>query len=321
MKNIFINNLEDGMSLFGELFAVKAYKKMTTRQDKPYIDIELSDKTGNVRGKIWPDHMDKTETAEVGDIVKIDATVETYNEALQLRVIGLSKEKDFEISDFQSVSKKDVNKMISKVNDTIDSIKNIHLKKLLLNVFTPDFLKDFSEASASYRLHHAYKSGLIEHTTEMLTLADAILACYPKMNKDLLRTGVLLHDIGKIREYQTSTTISISTEGKLLGHIFMGTEFVRSKAPKDMPDLLLNEVLHLILSHHGQLEFGSPILPKTTEALALSAIDKASSTINAAYVAVHEGDDAEFTPYFRHLGTELYRSPYLDNLTNEDIPF
>ena len=153
-------------------------------------------------------------------------------------------------------------------------------------------------------------------------MADAILDRYPKMNGDLLKAGILLHDIGKIREYEMNTSITLSTTGKLLGHIFISAEYVKQHAPSDMPELLLDELLHLILSHHGQLEFGSPILPKTPEAISLASLDNTSAKINAAYIAIHEtDDDSEFTMYYRHLGTELYRSPYLANIINEDLPF
>jgi 3'-5' exoribonuclease len=322
VKSVFVQNLNEGMSLFGEAFAVKSFKKMTTRQDKPYIDVELSDRTGNVRGKIWPDHIEKCQTVKEGDVVKVEALVEKYNEKIQLKIMALSEEKEYNLEDFQAVSRQNQKEMITLIKNSISKIKNKYLKALLNNVFTDDFTKDFNEASASYRLHHAYRSGLLEHTAEMLVMSEAILDQYPKMNNDLLKTGILLHDLGKIKEYQVSTTISISTEGKLLGHIFIGAEHIKSKAPKDMPADLLNEVLHLVLSHHGELEFGSPVLPKTAEAIALASLDNTSAKINASYIAIHEtSNDSEFTSYYKHLGTELYRSPYLDNLTNEDIPF
>ncbi|MDD5693139.1 MAG: HD domain-containing protein [Patescibacteria group bacterium] len=322
MKNIYVTDLREGISLFDENFVVKSIKRMMTKQEKPYLDLELSDRTGNIRGKVWPDNLDKCAEVKEGEVVSIDALVENYNGALQLKIMALKIENNFNQADYQPVSKKDKQEMLTVITSSIRRIKNKHLKSLLDNIFTADFLKDFSEASASYRLHHAYRSGLLEHTSEMLTLSDAILSQYPKMNSDLLTTGVLLHDIGKIVEYKTSTTITITTEGKLLGHIFIGASHIKEKAPKDIPEDLLNEVLHLVLSHHGSLEFGSPILPKTSEALALSSIDDTSAKINSSYIAIHDsGEDAEFTTYYRHLGTELYRSPYLDNLTNEDIPF
>ncbi|MEI7690754.1 MAG: HD domain-containing protein [bacterium] len=295
---------------------------MLTKHDKPYLDVELSDKSGNVKAKIWNDALDKYEDSTEGDIVEVTATVENYNDNLQLRISSLKKTNEYNLSDYQAVSARDIESMVEQVNQAIESTKNKFLQKLLKNVFTKDFLKDFSESSASYRIHHAYKAGLIEHVTEMLVMADSILVRYPKMNSDLLRAGILLHDIGKIKEYQTNTSITISTQGKLLGHIFMGAEYVKAQAPKDMPELLLDEILHLVLSHHGQLEYGSPILPKTPEAITLAALDNSSAKINSSYMAIHETDsDDEFTVYYRHLGTELYRSPYMDSLTNEDVPF
>jgi 3'-5' exoribonuclease len=321
VKNIFVKDLKEGMSLFGESFVVKSLKQMTTKQDKPYFDLELSDRTGNIKGKIWPDNIDKCQKASAGDIVKIDAAVESYNGALQLKILALSEEENYNIQDFQATSEFSLDEMKLKVIDEIDSVKNRHLNKLLNEIFNKDFFESFQKSAASYRVHHAYRSGLIEHTVEMLYFADAVTMRYPKMNRDLLITGVLLHDIGKVREYITDTTISISIEGRLLGHIFIGAEQVKNAAPKDMPKDLLDEVLHLILAHHGKLEYGSPVKPMTAEAITLSQIDELSAKTNTSYKTIHDLNDSNFTSYVRYFETELYRSPYLDELSNKDIPF
>ena len=181
------------MSLFSESFSIKSLKRMSTKQDKPYLDIELSDKSGNLRGKMWHDAMESFDGAKEGDIVEVNASIETYNDNLQAKISSLKKAKDYNLADYQAVSAIDINSMIDQINQTIDSVKNKDLNKLLKNVFTKDFMKDFSESSASYRLHHSYKSGLIEHVTEMLIMAEAVLQRYPKMNKDLLLSGILLH--------------------------------------------------------------------------------------------------------------------------------
>ena len=247
--------------------------------------------------------------------------VENYNDLLQLKILSLAKEADYNLQDFQAVTEFNLEDLKIKIDDEIDSVKNNHLKQLLKNIFDKDFLAVFQTSSASYRVHHAYRSGLIEHTVEMLFFADAVASRYPKMNRDLLITGVLLHDIGKVREYVTGTTISLSIEGRLLGHIFIGAEQIKQAAPKDMPKDLLDEVLHLVLSHHGKLEYGSPIKPMTAEAIALSQIDELSSKVNTSYKTIHDLTDTNFSTYVRYFETELYRSPYLDELKNKDIPF
>ncbi len=321
MKTFFTKDLKTGMSIFSEVFSVKTFKRATTKDNKPYIDIELSDKTGTVKGKIWQDSIDKVENVSEGDVVAIDANVESFKDTLQLRILKLKKTEEFDPADLLSISEYDIEAMFAELQEEISKVKNKHLIKLLGNIFNKDFNEKFKKSSAAYRVHHFYQGGLLEHTIEMLRLVDPIVKSYPKINADILRTGVLLHDIGKIYEFATTNTVTITTEGKLLGHIFIGAEITKRKAPEDMPELLLNEILHLILSHHGELEFGSPIKPKTAEAIALSMLDRTSSMINSAYTTIHTEEDAEFTSYHKQLGTELYRSPYLNPLINEDLPF
>ena len=322
MKNFYIKDLKVGLTIFGETFVIKSYKKGSTKQNKPFVDVELVDKTGSIRGKIWSDSIEKCAGCAEGDVAKIDGTIEEFREALQFKITSMTKTTEYDPIDFQKVSEYSTEEMRETIDATIDGVKNQHLKKLLKNVFTEDIKSAFLESSAAMGYHHAYKGGLAEHTVEMLFLAKPIYERYPKVNKDLLETGILLHDIGKITEYETNLTTIMTTKGKLIGHIFIGAEIVKDKAPKDMPDVLVDEIVHMILSHHGKLEFGSPVLPRTTEAIVLGNLDLLSSSLNSAYHAINSLEpDEEFTARMNNFGTMLYRSPYLDNLTNEDIPF
>lgn len=323
MKELFISDLKTGDQVFGETFAVKSYKKGATRNNKPFIDVELADNSGTIRGKIWSDDMAKAQAAEEGDVVTVNGTVEDFMGTPQLKITNLAKTKEYKLEDLQQKSQFDIEKMWADLEKKISDIKNPHLSALCKNIFddkkTAD---DFKKSPAAYRVHHAYVGGLLEHTWEMLKMADALKAHYPKINTDLVTCGILLHDIGKSFEFETETTIVFTDQGKLLGHIYLGAEKVKQNAPKDMPKDLLSEVLHIILSHHGELEFGSPVVPMTTEAIAVFTIDHASAKLNTAYYHIHGGLGSEtYTQYVRQLGTELYRSPYIDNLNNEDIPF
>lgn len=322
MKQIYVIDLKPGISLFGELFVIKTYKRGSTKEGQPYIDVELADRTGNIRGKIWSNHMEKCEPAREGDVASIDGLVKDYKQTAQVDVTALSVMSEYDPVDFQIVSEYSPEEMALKIQGTIGEVKNRHLKELLNNCFSENVLEKFLVASAARGIHHAYRGGLAEHTVEMITLAEPILIRYPKINKDLLLAGILLHDIGKMTEYETVLTTTLTTPGRLLGHIFISAETVKNQAPKEMPASLLNEVLHLILSHHGKKEFGSPVLPQTVEAVALSSLDRMSADLNSSYQAVHGMEEGqEFTPFLSNLGTEFYRSPYLDTLTNEDIPF
>jgi 3'-5' exoribonuclease len=323
MKKFFVTDLKPGMSMFGESFVVKSYKKGTTKQNQPYIDIELVDRTGLIKGKVWSDSIENCEFIKEGDVVKVDGVIEEYRESPQFKISSMIKTEDYDPVDFQKVTEYSTEEMKETILFTIEEIKNSYLKKLLRDIFDPDTLTQFLDASAAMSVHHAYRGGLAEHTVEMLLLAKPVIERYPKMNSDILQAGILLHDLGKLCEYQTVLTTVLTTRGKLLGHIFIGAEIIKSKAPKDMPEPLLDELLHLILSHHGKKEFGSPVLPSTTEAIVLSSIDMMSANLNSSYHAINnleEGQD--FTSRMPNLGMiELYRSPYLNNLTNEDIPF
>jgi len=319
---LFVKDLKPGMSLFDETFVVNFYKIMKTKQDKPFVDIELIDRTGNVKGKIWSDSIDKCDKVKVGEVVKIEGSIEEYQERPQLKIASMKLTDDYDPIDFQRISEYSTEEMRETIKDTIDKIKNHSLNKLLKNVFTKETMSAFLESSAAKGFHHAYKGGLAEHTVEMLYLARPIYDRYPKINKDLLETGILLHDIGKITEYETKLTTIMTTKGKLTGHIFIGAQIVKTKAPEDMPEGLVDEVVHMILSHHGKLEFGSPVLPQTTEAIVLGNLDILSANLNSAYHAINNLEPGEeFTAKMYNFGTMLYRSPYLDDLINEDVPF
>ncbi|MDD3679007.1 MAG: HD domain-containing protein [Patescibacteria group bacterium] len=321
MKKIYIKDLKIGDSIFGESFAIKSYVRKASRNNRPYIDVELTDKTGSAKGKVWSDNFSNCEEVKEGDIVEVNATVDEFS-GPQLNITNLKKITDFNIEDFQQTSSFDVEKMWREVSDTIENIKNPHLKKLLKNIFDSETTNLFKYSPAAYRVHHAYIGGLLEHTWEMLKMAGALKSHFPKINMDLVYSGIILHDLGKTKEYVANTTIEITDVGKLLGHIYLGSEWIKSKAPEEMPEDLLNEILHIVLAHHGEKEFGSPVFPMTTEAIAVHALDSASSKMNMAYMNINEslGTD-KYTPYVSYLKTELYRSPYLDEQLNEDIPF
>jgi len=310
------------MSLFSEDFALKKLKKAITRNGKPYLDIEFGDKTGSIKGKVWSEAIPAVGDLAEGKVYSIDAGVSDDQFGLQLNVTSATEAVDYNKGDFVPSSLYTKAEMQKEFETFKDDLKNAYLKKLVDAVLTGEFYEKYLESPAAYYIHHAYKHGLLEHTLDMLKMSESVIARYPKMNKDLLVTGIMFHDLGKVFEYSLTTSISVTKEGKLLGHIFMGADYVKSHAPKDIPTDLLDEVVHLILSHQGELEFGSPIKPKTTEAVALYYLDNSSTKINAAYNVIHSLEEGtEFAPYHKQLGVELYRSPYLDNLLNEDIPF
>jgi len=323
MKKLFVEDLKVGDSVFGELFAVKSYKKTATRNNRPYIDITLSDKTGLIKGKIWSDDMKNCETVAEADVVSVSATIDEFN-GQQIKVTNMSKVDKYDLADFQPTSGKDVEKMFGEIVEATEKVKNPSLKKLLKEFLNDKkVVEEYKRGAGGYTVHHDYLGGLLDHTTEMLNYVPAICKTHPKINKDMLVTGIIFHDIGKIYDYKVTTTITLTPKLRLLGHIFTGAEMVKKYGENTgMDEKLLDEVLHLILSHHGKMEFGSPVLPKTPEAIVLSMLDDISAKLNTAFSALESTEENElFTGYHRIFGAELYRSPYSDDLTNEDIPF
>jgi 3'-5' exoribonuclease len=284
--------------------------------------MELSDKTGNIKAKAWSEFLGKIEDIVVGKIYSFDGNTQNDSYGLQLNVTKAVLNDKADITDFVAKTSYDKSDMEKDLAKYIEMVKNKHLKALVKNVLNKEFYPKYISSPAAYYIHHAYEGGLLEHTLDMLHMSEGVKTRFPKINYDLLIVGILFHDIGKAFEYTLGSTIGFSKRGKLLGHVYIGTEYVKEHAPDDMPEELLNEVLHMILSHQGEIEFGSPIKPKTVEAVALYHLDNSSTKINAAYNVIHNLEEGtEFAPYHKQLGVELYRSPYLDELYNEDIPF
>lgn len=313
MKKLFVKDLKSGDSIFGELFAVKQYKRGSTKNNRPYIDLILGDNSGTLKAKIWADDFAYCETVKEADIISVTGTIGDFQGERQLKITNLSKVENFENADFQPRSELDPEAMFEKIITVKDSIKDKDLQKLFTAFFEDkEAVLKYKATSAAFINHHAYAGGLLEHTTEMIELAKALCKTAPTLNKELLLTGVVFHDIGKIYEFEVTTTVTITTKGKLHGHIFMGAELVKSYGKKyNLSEEVIDELIHMILSHHGKLEFGSPVLPKTPEAIALGMIDDLSAKMNAAFSQIAGVNDSGscFTEFHRALGTELYISP------------
>ncbi len=321
-KTIYIQDFKQGDAIFSEVFAIKSYKKGATRNNKPFVDIDLTDASGSIKGKIWSDDLGNCDTVEDGDVVEINGTVEDFMGSPQLKITNLKKTEKFELSELQQTSEFNIENMWTDIQEITKRIQNPHLKKLLDNIFDKNMIEKFKKSPAAYKVHHNYAGGLLEHTWEMLKIAQSIKKHFPKINMDLVNTGIILHDIGKVSEFELTTTVTFTNQGKLLGHVYMGAEIAKHAAPQDMPQDLLDEVLHIVLSHTGKTEFGSPVVPMTAEANAVHVIDYTSSHIRIAYSQIHGGlGNDQFTQYIPQLGTELYRSPYTDEEKNQDIPF
>jgi 3'-5' exoribonuclease len=282
MKPHYVADLADGQ-IISSLYLVREKEIRTSaRTGKSWLELNLADRSGSIPAKMWDNFEAIARTFERDDVVRVRARVKLYNDRkeLTLEQIVPAAEKDYELADFLPHTKYDVEKLYAELRAAVAAMKNPWLRKLLACIVDdPEIAPRLKRAPAAMTMHHAYLGGLLEHTVSLIGLANAVSGHYPELDGDLLLTGVVLHDIGKIEELRYARGIDYSDEGRLLGHISMGAMLVREKckAIERFPAPLRTMVEHLILSHHGSHEFGSPSLPQFPEAVALHAIDDLDS--------------------------------------------
>jgi len=289
VKDIYIDDLMgfDEGKLFDSFFLVLAKQQRTTRQNKPYLSLTLGDKKGQIEGRVWELGDPRiAKDFDRGDMVKVRGSVSRFDDRAQLKVDQLRKALDSEADkkDMLPATSRDVGELWRMLEASIASVTNPDLKRLLNALLTDaPIAQAFREAPAARQLHHAWLGGLLEHVISLLGLADRVAAHYPMLDRDLLVTGVILHDIGKIRELSWNTGFDYTVEGVLLGHIQMGVDMAEKTIAglPGFPDRLRTLVLHMILSHHGKLEFGSPKLPMIPEALVLNFLDDLDAKMQA----------------------------------------
>jgi len=309
---IFVKDIKTGDFLPDQVFAIEEIQQHKTRTGNPYFRLRIQDKTGEIEAKIWHDDFPNCNTRglEKGSIVKIDADIQEYNGKLQATIKKLNKTDDYDISDLVQSTEKDLDKMYAEMLIYIDSVEDKDLKTLLENIFKDETISlRFKRNPAAEKVHHDFVGGLLEHTLEMLNLAEVMLKFYPEGNRDLIITGVFLHDIGKLDELEVkSATLARTVKGKLIGHIVQGIDFVKNFLPKKFPDDLWMKLEHIIVSHQGLLEYGSPVVPATIEAAIVHVVDYASSHVRQFQKAIKQGEGTEkgFSDYQKWIGTAVY---------------
>jgi 3'-5' exoribonuclease len=289
MKDIYIADLAnfDEGKLFDGFFLVLAKQQRTTKSNKAYMSLILGDKTGQLEGRVWePSDPRIAKDFERGDIVKARGSASRFDDRLQMKVdqLRVALPSEVDKTDLLPSTTYDIADLWSQLLSFVDSFTNPDLKLLLTTMLAdPDIAQAYREAPAAKQLHHAWLGGLLEHVISLCTLADRVAPHYPLLDRDLLMTGVILHDIGKVRELSWEIGFEYTVEGSLLGHIQIGTALAERTIDSlpNFPPRLKTLVLHMILSHHGKLEFGSPKLPMIPEALALSFLDDLDAKMQA----------------------------------------
>ncbi len=272
----YIEEMRDG-EMVSDVYLCKMVQVMKTKAGKSYTSLILQDKSGTLDAKIW-DNGPGISHFEAMDYVKVDGQVTLFNGANQLKVnrIRRADEGEYVASDYMPTTDKDVKVMYKELLELIDSVKEPHFKAILNDFFRDkERSKQFANHSAAKSVHHGFVGGLLEHTLGVTKLCDTIAANYPVINRDLLLTAAMFHDVGKLYELSTFPENDYTDDGNLLGHIFLGAELVGRLAEKveQFPPKLLSELKHCILAHHRKLEFGSPKVPALVEAMALSMAD------------------------------------------------
>jgi 3'-5' exoribonuclease len=296
MKQSFVSNLQDGQTVVSH-FLVCEKEIRATREGKTYLRLELGDATGRVEARMWEGFDRSASTFERDDFVKVQARVENYRNKLQLAVEKIRRAEEAEVdpADFFAHTKEDVDGMYARLIDVVASVGNVWLRRLLESVVAdPQIVTRLKRAPAAKVMHHAYYGGLLEHVLSLCDLCRAVLHHYPEADSDLLLSGAVLHDVGKLQELSYERSLGYTDEGQLLGHILLEYELVTRKidAIEGFPPALKTLVQHLLISHHGQYEFGSPKLPMFREALMLHYLDDLDSKMAAIRSAL-ESDQGE----------------------------
>ncbi len=310
----FIQDLRENDLIKNEIYLCKSKQTLTGKSGKSYISLVLQDKTGTIDAKIW-DFNNEIEQYETMDFVHIDARVTSFQDALQLNISRIYKGREGEYypEDYFPVTSKDVEVMYREIKDYVLGIKDVNLKALAEEFFINNaiFIKNFKSHSAAKSVHHSFVGGLLEHTLSVVKLCDYYTTSYPILNKDLLITAALFHDIGKMEELSSFPENDYTDDGQLLGHIFIGANIVSNsikKIPK-FPAKLANELIHCILAHHGELEYGSPKKPATAEAMALHFADNTDAKMQTITEMLVSGDPkTEWLGYQRLFETNIMRS-------------
>ncbi len=292
----YIEEFTDGMHING-VYLCKAKSIAVTKNGKEYGNLTLQDKTGQIDAKIWELSSPAIRDFEPMDFVEIDALVTVFNGANQLNIrrINRADEGKYDDRDYFPSSPMDIEEMKNQLSALISTVKNPYLNTLLNSFFKDEeFMRVFSVHSAAKSVHHGFIGGLLQHSLSVANICSLIAGHYGAdlVNRDLLVSGAILHDIGKTKELSEFPYNEYTDQGQLLGHIVMGSQMVFEAAERieDFPEKLKNELIHLILSHHGEFEFGSPKKPALTEAIILAYadnIDAKVETMHEAFMSKH----------------------------------
>lgn len=312
MKTYYVKDLQKGLVLSNETFAVKSTESALTKDGKQYFKIVLIDKTGEIKGQVWNDKIPNIEKGSLvaGKVVMISGTVEDYRGSLQLNLFSVTKVNEAQLDEYMEASDFDLNQLWEELNGYVENVTTPEIKDLLKSVFADDEItRKFKIHPAAEYVHHSFQGGLLEHVVEMLDLAQPLRKYYPEANFDLVTAGIIFHDIGKLFELEpTGVVVQRTAEGHLIGHLVKSYQYIHEKAVGKMSEKLLMQLEHIILAHHGELAYGSPVVPATIEAMIVNSVDYTSSKVRIfqKLIRKNSGSESEFSDWDKIVGTKIY---------------
>jgi len=322
MAHLFINQIQPGLQINDIYMVTQPVLRNTSRGDL-YIAMYLSDRTGKVNARMWRTTQSVYNQLPTEGFIHIRGVSELYQNALQIVVNDLVVVEADKVSlaDYMPKTKKNVSQMFNETKEILAGIRHAGLKALVEEFLTDtDLMRQFCTAPAAMQMHHSYLGGLLEHTHSMLKVAEAILPLYPKIQADLVLAAIFLHDIAKTQELSYQMGFSYTDSGQLLGHITQGIQMINRKvdalAKKEivLDKAVLDSLNHIIISHHGQYDFGSPKLPATAEAFMVYYIDDLDAKMNQVTELIdNQPGDSDWTAYQKPLETRLYRKRPLES--------
>jgi 3'-5' exoribonuclease len=313
MARPFVNEIREHDRIRG-IFKVQRKSLLQSRTGTSYLSITLSDRTGDIESRVWDDVERLDQLFDRGAYVEVNALAQSYQGRLQLKVEGLElvSRDEIDARDFQPSTRFDIDLMWRELRSMVDGVGDGFVRQLL-----NDFLDDpaigpaFRTSPAAKGIHHPFVGGLLEHTLSVLQLAHRIADHYPRADRDLLVAGAVLHDIGKVRELSAENGIDYTTEGRLVGHLVLTLQWIHEKASRipQFPRDLAMHLTHIVAAHHGQLEYGSPKVPQTLEAMLVHALDELDSRVQSWTMIMERDRGTEWTEYQKIYERFLFKGP------------
>ena len=302
-----------------QVFLAAQKQLRPNRNGNLYLQVELSDRSGFISARMWNASEADYRSFEDGDFVRVEGTAQVYQGAMQLIATAICKARAAEVeqADFMPLSHVQIDRLAVRLGEMLRGMTNVHLRNLAeCFLLDEELMGKFARAPAGVKNHHAYVGGLLEHVVNLMDVVTRIAGCYPMIDRDLLLMGAFVHDIGKVDELCYDRGYGYTDEGQLIGHLVMALGILDRKvqeaqklAGEALPVELVLRIKHMIVSHHGQYEFGSPKLPMTLEAVALAYLDDLDAKVHNFHQQMRDDPnvDSSWTTFYQNLGRKLFK--------------